>query len=286
MNIAPLKHYAEPRFPTRRIIDEHPELLALVPKRWRRNPVVLAALTGVCLLLATAKSQADTKAKPSTVSRVAPIFQHGDGRGAFGCVAASPPVFLSEDEARAVIMDEAKKAGIHFAPDAETLPSVAVPSVSRYGFSEDSEEARRTGKRIENRRTHTEPLTLDGTDSRRKVSYEFVSQADFAEWERRERWRISTVSDFDILGAARVVRTGLEAAKPEGTVAVFYDPAAKQPSAKVLPPPYPYKGVPLTQQEIRENQEVWGNAAKALAREDLRKQVQDFIKWLKAQGVI
>ena len=43
---------------------------------------------------------------------VAPIFEHGTGRGADGCVVVSPPVFLSEEEAVQVIREELAKQGI------------------------------------------------------------------------------------------------------------------------------------------------------------------------------
>jgi hypothetical protein len=112
MKVKPIKHYAGPNIPTSQILEEHPELLHLVPRRWHGNPTVIAALAGVCVLVSGCRQSA---AKPAA-SRVAPLFQHGDGRGSFGCRAVNPPVFLSESEARQVIMDEAKRAGINFAP--------------------------------------------------------------------------------------------------------------------------------------------------------------------------
>ena len=46
----------------------------------------------------------------NAVAIVAPIFQHGEGRGATGCIVMSPPVFLSEEEALLVVREELGKS--------------------------------------------------------------------------------------------------------------------------------------------------------------------------------
>ena len=45
---------------------------------------------------------------------VAPIFEHGKGRGATGCIVIAPPVFLSEEDARQAIEEELKRIKINF----------------------------------------------------------------------------------------------------------------------------------------------------------------------------
>jgi len=52
-------------------------------------------------------------------SLVAPIFRHGAGHGSFGCKAVNPPVFLSEDEARQVIIEEGETGGLSFTLDGQ-----------------------------------------------------------------------------------------------------------------------------------------------------------------------
>ena len=44
MKLAPLKNYRGPDYPTREILDQHPELLRVLPRRWRNSPVVLLSL--------------------------------------------------------------------------------------------------------------------------------------------------------------------------------------------------------------------------------------------------
>jgi hypothetical protein len=281
MHIRPLGTYKEPCYPTGTILDEHPELLRLVPKRWRGNPVVLAALTGVCALLSGCRY--DASAAPP---KVAPIFLHGHGRGTFGCDVVNPPVFLSEDEAREVIVQEAKRAGATFAPDVQTLRSVPLPVTAEYGFREDVTENHGTLERTPRKRTQRLPLRLDGTDREHRVAYEFVSAADFREWRVKDesRLRMSTVSHYDMLGTAGAVRNGIREAGEPGAYAVFYEPCAGWVDVqKKLNhwPPYGKKGV-----DWRAERAGMQAKAKQIARDELRKQVQDFIKWLKAEGVI
>ena len=47
-------------------------------------------------------------------SRAAPVFVHGDGVGASGCVMIAPPVYLSEEDALNIIFTELKKEGLSF----------------------------------------------------------------------------------------------------------------------------------------------------------------------------
>ena len=41
---------------------------------------------------------------------VAPIFEHGEGRLATGCIVITPPVFLSEEEGMQILREEFAKA--------------------------------------------------------------------------------------------------------------------------------------------------------------------------------
>ena len=90
MEIKPLKNYAKPGYPIRPEVDERPELLRLLPKRWQANPAVVAALTA-CLAMAAA----GRSAAADTPTCVAPVFEHGRGTGSFGCVAVNPPEYPS-----------------------------------------------------------------------------------------------------------------------------------------------------------------------------------------------
>jgi len=209
MDVKALKRYGAPGFPTRAMLDEHPELLRLLPRRWRRHTLILAAVTAVGALAAGCRSQvAAVKAQPGeatpppAASRVAPIFQHGDGHGFFGGKPA-PTYFLTEEEARQVIVEEGKRAGIDFAADGLTLPDVPLPVTHTTSGSITPLETRRGA------------ILLDGVDSKRQIAYEYVSHDDFVAWQENLR------------AAAQALRDGLTEAKPAGAHGVFYDPIVK-----------------------------------------------------------
>ena len=82
MEPKPVKRGRPPAYPTRREVLAGAASLGLVN------------LTGLRLVLAESGEQRIS---------VTPIFEHGTGRGATGCIVVSSPVFLSEEEAMQVI---------------------------------------------------------------------------------------------------------------------------------------------------------------------------------------
>ncbi|HEY3378763.1 MAG TPA: hypothetical protein VGL77_14845 [Armatimonadota bacterium] len=263
MQLKPKKQYHAPAYATRAILDAHPELLRLVPKRWQTNTLVLTAVAAAGLIVSTRWSGAESK-QPAEPSHVAPLFEHGDGHAAFGCMAVSPPVFLTEDEARKVITEEAGKHGIHFTADKRTLNNIAVPLTDPFGAVYDKETKARLPS------TQRASLALDGTDMAKHINYEFITEHDYQSWNRKEKPKSRmSIGSYDIIGAAHVLRDGIQQAHPAGAYAVFYDPITSLQGFR--------------SQQQREESE---RAAHELARAELRKQVQDFIVWLKAEGVI
>lgn len=271
MQIRPVKRYGQPEYPTNRILEEHPELLRLIPKRWRENRVLIAALTGVCVLMTSSRVLSAGKT-PTPTSRVAPIFQHGGGVGSYGCIATAAPVFLSEDEARLIITDEGKRAGLTFVPGTTTLKDTSVPEIEAL----DMQVTRKDGKLAKlpaKFRTKKANVKLDGEDKKRKIAFEFVSHEDFTEWSVKDPVQVASVAWDDLLGTAALFRESLAKSKPQGTFGVFYDPVAYQPFRFDLSD---YSSEAVAQ----------ANAEREQAEKDLRAQVKDFIKWLKSQGVI
>lgn len=260
MRLEPVRIYPQPKLPSRDAVDEQPDLLRLLPNRWQGNAAVVTALAA-CLALSTSSS--DAAKKPDTVARVAPIFVHGDGIGSFGCRVISPPVFLSEDEAVEVIRNEAKRAGITFAKSGKILSKVELPTAPReYGNKQPA------------RPVKAQSIALDGTDAKRNISFEYVSRDDLVEWQGDpSKNPASSVYSYNVGGAAKDLRAGIAKAKAVGSYAVFYDPVASIKDSRD----------PLAGWAERPGAATVGTEE---ARKDLREQVKDFIKWLKAQGVI
>lgn len=295
MKVSPVARYIKPSYPTHTVLDDHPELLKLVPRRWRGNPAVVAALTGVCLLIAGYKAQAAQKASRPGKSLVAPVFvrnpQHGTGRASVGGIG-SAVYLLNEDEARQVITDEARRAGVVFKPDRLTLANVNSPVTDIYAFlrKDPGTPAAPTEdvcKRI--------PLALDGTDGVKHISYEYVSEMDVERWAASSRSDDQigcTVSELDMLSTARKLRDKLLAAHPVGCYGVFYDPCITPADLSAAPPPASglSKGedpkIGAAGHVVLNQYQIQSAAAKTLAKSDLREQVRDFIKWLRAQGVM
>jgi hypothetical protein len=269
MDVTPVRIYARPRYPAREILDRQPELLRVLPNRWQRSAIIGAALVAACGIVTARWQTTAVLAAGEPAAKVAPVFQHGDGHGSFGCDAVSPPVFLAEDEARKVIADEFRlhqyemKSPVEFAPDGLVLKAIALPVTSVTW-----------GERKPN--TRTEDLTLDGWDAKRKIGFEYVSKADYDAWRAKgdaTSLAFSYTEIYDMLGTATRLRESLVAVKPEGVVAVFYDPM-------------------IDYQDVSRNTEgepdptTILHGAMLLDRYTLREQVRDFVQWMKAQGMM
>jgi hypothetical protein len=137
MKSKPVRKYADPKYPTRLEIASRPALLHRhQPPAWRKWPELTGA-AGLFLLADTARlSAADSSPKggpnptqTNAVAIVAPIFVHGEGRGATGCIVMAPPVFLSEEEALQVIREEMATRGVQLGTNQTTLAGVIVERV-------------------------------------------------------------------------------------------------------------------------------------------------------------
>jgi len=267
MELQPVHRHRAPRFPAACVLDAHPELLRLVPRRWRENPLVLAGLAATCGLILGGCRATQAHAGESAL-RVAPIFEHGVGRGSFGCRAVTSPVFLSEEDARTAIAEEAKAAGIDLQGGEATLRQVKLPLTDEFAFLH---RYHKPGA-ADAPKTRTGDLVLDGTDRRRGVSFEYVSETDFKSWKDPDATSVATAWHINMLETAQVLHDGLADSKGTGTVAVFYDPLV---DAKAL-----------QRQGERWDWDALKKRGQEAAKGELRKQVRDFVKWLKAEGVI
>src|SRR5258706_9432365 len=105
-----LRGYHPPTYPTREAgageVQRH------LPKRWRRSrkvagamallffplPAVVdnAARADVCPPKSAQPSTGeDKRKKDGKAAPLVTVFEHGEGRGAFGCVAVAPPALLT-----------------------------------------------------------------------------------------------------------------------------------------------------------------------------------------------
>jgi hypothetical protein len=268
--IKSVESYEPPRYPTLAVHTSDPAFTARhIPRSWATKNLTLGvlaaytlsgtpALTGssdVACAVPTARegqatrSEASDKAIVEQVS-VAPVFIHGDGRGAVGCVVIGAPVFLTEDEAIEIVLAELERGGLSFDERNHLVPGLEwhQPLVRKGHFLSDDRFPVPARK----------PFTVELYDSRTKLAVKLITGQNYT--LSGGAFDGSTVSDYDLLALAQETVERLQAAGHVNAV-VFYDPLE-------------YGG------SFAERRE----AGIARAREQLRAQVQDFLLWLKTRG--
>ncbi len=281
MEVKPVIQARKPGYPLKTDLKEE-ELKKRIPMRWMQCPaakIALGALAVVTLAgcepiaaggLMTYTTPTETSMSAMPMLNVAPLFEHGNGQGAFGCVMVAPPAFLSEDEALTVINDAALEYGLKFTrEDVPVFGGVLQPVTDMYG---SGDETRDTFVRF----------TPDFTEAEHGISIEFVSTNDVESWNKGEE--TISVGHYDTKGAAAQLSEAFESAIPEPfgsyNAGVLYDPCERCK-------PEDFSGEEEYSQEEREA--AWNEAeakARETAEEQLAAQAKDFFEWLKAQGVI
>jgi hypothetical protein len=277
-----VKRTSTPGYPTRR------EVLA------GAATFALASVAGKWCLCAAAESG-------TTV--VAPIFEHGEGRGAIGCVVVSPPVFLSEEEAVQIIREELGKHGIQL-KGGVILKDVRIPQRMRRheeaGKGNGDKQAKETlieigeepwrdlsgefGKELREvrERMSPKPLRLSGVDSEKRVMVEFVAEQNY--FSLGGAMSGSTVQDYDFRDVAKYVATKVkEQAKEPIYLGVFYDPL-ETPDRDAI---YERSQREKTDfgKAVKEAKEA-KEESKVDSKKLLRQQAQDFVAWLKERKAI
>lgn len=274
MNVEPLKSYREPKYPTREEVMDNPDILKLVPDRWKGNMYVKIALSALlaCSLAGCSDNRGGDENNSAKKALVAPVFDHGSGRGSFGCVSVAPPAFLSEEEAFQVIQEEARDFGITFETRSPVLKGAKIPE-TKYHLETGSkvDEILKGRGKIDS--TRSGELKLDGYDEKNKIGFEFVSKDDYDAWKIDEKVR-SSVDQFDFLSTAKLLREGIEGKNEDSSIGVFYNPMTILPREELI--------------SVKDEKD-WAKIemkTKEMAKQNLKEQVKDFLNWLKAEGII
>lgn len=275
-----VKRRPRPGYPTRNDVRRDPRLLAEnLPRSWRTN-ARLSQAAAALLALSTAgcggkpepgaateppevvgEPRGGKSAPEMTAARVAPLFLHGEGRGATGCIVMNPPVFLSEEEALQVIVEELGRHGV-------TL----------------------TERNAVVDRAWTAPVAMDRADRGKRVAVEFISEDEFGELSERLGTRAfdgSTVRCYDFPAVARRLQAEIRRhSREHWNYGVFYDPVVTKSFRDA------YRSIPdqlkgkARDEAFREAIRKERQAARDKARALLRKQVGEFAEWLRNEGVI
>jgi hypothetical protein len=270
MEPQPVRQNKTPGYPTRR------EMLA------GAAGFALAGLCGrMCVFAATEEGK----------TIVAPLFEHGEGRGATGCVVVSPPVFLSEEEAMQIIREELAKKGIRLKAS-EPLTNVRIPQRFKKQDVVDKGNGHESVKEtvVEDERKG-KPLTLNGIDSEKKVGVELVSKENYFKLggvqesyydESSGMITSSSVQRYDFKEAAKYVGAQVNR---QGTtplyLGLFYDPQWELRSTTK-----DKDAVKRLIKAMRETDGKWREQRKAEMKDLLRQQARDFAAWLKEKKVV
>jgi hypothetical protein len=280
MKTKPVKRYRQPRYPTRLQVISDPDLLARnVPPAWRSVPGMAGSIALFLAANSLAKDgETKTAAPAGAAAVVAPIFDHGEGRGATGCIVMAPPVFLSEEEAWQVIDEELSKQGVKLGDTNLTLRGVQIPRRMENMIVTNGKATRP----IVDVAGSAKPFTVDRENAGKHIALEFVSERDyhskaggpFAGW-------FPQTYDFRQT-AGKLAEDISKQAQEKVYLGVLYDPLTSPPAPSSLDAQAKEEGGKAWVKAYLKSQQVAATESKRL----LRLQVQDFIKWLQAQGAI
>ena len=292
MKVRALRRYPPPSYPTARQSEG-------VGGREARPVSAMSRLLGAGLLLEAllgemAEARGDggaavVQAPPSPERKapaasgqvaglVAPALADAlkhDGRGAFGCVAVSPPSFLAEDEALDVIRTECAKAGLKLR-EGVVLDRVGTPVVDE---SRPTPRAKR-GAKAKDVAVVERDFEFDFASEEGTVFLEYLSAEDHDNLVGRG---MSTVQSYDFPAVLEQMSKSLERRRSGRQVVygLFFDPLARvdleSPELEGLTP----RQEKLGRAQYRQALEKAAGRLDEKAKEKLRQQVRHFLEYLK-----
>jgi hypothetical protein len=313
LKVQPVQKYRTPIYPTRLAIQSDSELLVKhTPPAWRKT-ARMASLAA--FFLGVHEGISSEKA-----AVVAPIFEHGDGRGAIGCMMVAPPVFLSEEEALQIIQEELQQAKIILPVRDYPIPGVIIEKKKRclnidsihkdIKIATDKNKNKNSASRIIQFATNnltkdviisTAPYSCDIANASQHIAVEFVSREEYFDLGG-VKTDYMTVQSFELKENAQKLTQNVRNNGKNLYFGAFYDPHADLPynqieklqeemSSKLdrIPQKSTIEGRSQARSIETDYQikvEKFREEAKLESKRLLRLQVKDFTEWLKGQGVI
>jgi hypothetical protein len=250
MEPKPVQSQREPAYPTRR------EVLAGAAS------AALVNLIGCDFVLAETEGGGIT---------VAPIFAHGEGRGATGCTIAAPPAFLSEEEGMQIVREELAKHGINLKAGG-TWEAVRLRArIEKHKLIKREDGHTVIKDSIAEAPREAKPLKLGGIDADKKIAVEFISFTNYR--DLGGLINVTASENYDFKNTAEYVADQVKNhGKEDVFFGAFYDPAANAAAKEPKDRKTDRKG--RMERSMKESEEL------------LRRQAQDFVDWLKEQKAI
>jgi hypothetical protein len=284
LSVKPTRRFECPLYPTKLEVRADNRLLARhLPAAWLGHRE-LAGAAAACLAIGSVGMAEDqsplaptqTGAARSNAAIVAPVFtpegtaspkraiarrnqEKRFDRVTLACVAVSPPVYVSEEEALQIIKEELGKQGLDLCEEDVVLESVQIKG-TYYESQMDWVTGVRKGGFVEK----VKPLQLDLKDPQRNVGIEYIARGDLSPLGGGR----STAS-HNPRAVAQYVSQEVENQGENIFFGALYDPQGQLPADMR----YARTG------EQRQR-------AEAECRRLIRLQVTSFVEWLKGQGVI
>ena len=273
--VAPVKKYASPKYPTNEEAARAPALLRKLPSRWEKNAAVVAAvgMLGAMTLFScgTGKSNiAGYNPGGENFLNVAPVFIHGEGTGAIGCDMVAPPVFLSEQEALAIIKGTLKEAGLSFEATPPEYIATKNKTETKYSWDYKNKYVLGEGE-----------VGLDLYDDKNGIAVSYISMESAEQIFPNGPW--ASITGYSPRELAELSVEDFAKQKGDIALGVFYDPGTNwedEAHRQILDEYY------SSEKAWEERMAQYENGTKLLIEEDLRAQVRDFIEWLQGQGII
>lgn len=308
MKNSPVRKYKTPDYPSREeFLSKSGSLQEYIPDNWKNKKVLTTALAvflfggndygsnvnsrdnittaieqnqnGDALKNHPAKSISDEK-----TPAIAPIFIHGDGRGSSGCVVINPPVFLSEVDARQIIESELLKEGIVFEMKNYRIDELYFEQ--KFGWFGQDDENEDEENYMSFREDDKDTVVFDAYSPELNLAYEFVSANDY--YKFGGEFDGSSVSSYDVVKAAENLREKMKEYGKLNTV-IFYDPMADNETSESKNESYEsLKRYSDRFGEDKNNEEPYDyfTAKNLKSNELLKRQVADFIEWIKKEGLL
>jgi hypothetical protein len=271
----PMKRCSPPAYPTKLEVLFDRKLLATnMPPNWVSRAEVAGLAAAFLVAGADGCSKKPATLGPNDRAIVAPLFEHGDGRGATGCIVTAPPVFLSEEEALEVIREELTGMGLIITDENLKIESVCVPQriwdLKANWLTGDWDITTSVNQ-------HSSiPFHADLVDAPGKVVVEFVSAWDLEDLIRSGSFW-SSVETYDLKTAAGWLQDSVRKQGHGFRFGAFYDPLL----------PIDWRLLAGDDEGTFESRlEASRSEITSESKRLLREQVRDFVEWLKGQGAI
>jgi len=257
---APLAAYKVPAYPTHSQLQARPGfLLRHLPPRWRGDRLLLLLLTS---------SLPATQGCTEPALGVAPLSNHGYGVGSYGCMVITPPIFMSETEAMAVVKDELEAAGISGMAQGVTLDDVTVSGVA----VEDCNPGIEPGD-------SSITFVADLYDEPKLLAIEVFTERDFTAMHRDAELVCETsVESIDLKRTALLLTQELEEKGQGRWYGVLYDPV---PSAS-----YDDLQACWDREDPDPCEDALMDKTREMGKRMLREQVRDLVVWMEGNGVL